>query len=121
MKRVVDTSRDAFKDVRADLARRHALILDGICRYWREYYTNPTAYELLKFLQAENPALDVNGIRPRLTELEASGRVAKGEKRRCTITGKTVYTWSVVTPSSVPAPFVERLPLGEVPRQMGLL
>lgn len=93
-----DTSRDALVTVRHDRIRREAQVLDGLQRYRRDHGCDPTAYELLRFLQIDNPTLDLNSARPRLTELEADHRVAKGEKRRCTITGRRVYSWAVVSP-----------------------
>jgi hypothetical protein len=68
----------------------------------------------------ENPTLDLNAVRPRLTELEAERRVTKGEKRRCGVTWKRVYTRVVVSPPTVPVPFIEQARTAGA-RQMGLL
>ncbi len=120
MNRTADTSVAALAVVHQDRATREALVLDGLRRYRQAQRYDPTAYELLRFLQVENPALDLNAVRPRLTELEDAKRVTKGDKRRCAVTCKTVYTWAVVSPSPVPVPFVDQVPL-DAPRQMGLL
>jgi len=101
LKRVRETSAAALRDVRADQPRREACVLDGLSRYRLTYRMDPTAYELLRVLQRDQPWLDVNGVRPRLTELEDAGRVRKGEKRLCTVTGKHVYTWAVAPPSRI--------------------
>lgn len=61
----------------------------------------PTALELLAYIQKQYPdgRYDVNSVRPRLSELEAQGLVQHGEKRRCTVSGKVVYTWVPSTPA----------------------
>jgi hypothetical protein len=108
MKRVTDTSVAALQDVRADRATREALVIDGLRRYHQAHGWDPTAYELLRFLQAENTTLDLNAVRPRLTELEDAEWVTKGDKRRCSITDKRVYTWLVVSPAVRSALSVQR-------------
>jgi len=120
MKHTTDTSLAALADIRRDQGRRDTFVLAGLKRYRRDRGADPTGYELLRFLQVERPHYDLNSIRPRLTELEDAGRVVKGDKRRCSVTQKTVYTWAAVSPSPVPVPFAERPPV-ETPRQMGLL
>jgi hypothetical protein len=99
MTRVADTSHAAHAMLAKERATRETLVLDGLRRYRRAHDADPTAYELLRFLQVENPTLDLNAVRPRLTELEFDGRVAKGDKRRCLVTEKRVYTWAVASPS----------------------
>jgi hypothetical protein len=42
--------------------------------------------------------VDVNTVRPRITEMEAAGWVKRGEKRRCTVSAKRVFTWELATP-----------------------
>ena len=120
MKRTTDTSVAALSLVNQDRASREALVLDGLRRYRHANGFAPTAYELLRFLQVENPALDLNSCRPRLTELEADRRVTKGDKRRCSVTSKRVYTWAVLTPAPAPVPFVEQVRPPDVARQESL-
>jgi hypothetical protein len=55
----------------------------------------PTSYELLKQMQAAGAANDVNDVRPRLSELLELGKVTRGDKRTCKVTGHTAFTWSL--------------------------
>jgi Fe2+ or Zn2+ uptake regulation protein len=103
-----DTSRTAHQTLRPITRTRELAVLDGLARYRRDRGLDPTAYELLQFLQGENPTLDLNAVRPRLTELETAGEVRKAEKRPCAITRKRVYTWAVVSPAPHPAPYPEQ-------------
>ena|SRR5436190_14759810 len=108
MKRIAYSSREARQDLRSDLARREADVIDGLERYRAHHRSDPTAYELLRWMQIENPAIDLNAIRPRLTELKDAGRVSTTGKRRCAITEKRVYTWAAVSPNPVPTPYLEQ-------------
>jgi len=107
MKHVTDTSRAARATILEESAGRETLVLDNLQRYRRAHGADPTAYELLRFLQIEHQTLDLNAVRPRLTELEATGRVSKGDKRQCAVTQKRVYTWAVVSPARPPVPSPE--------------
>jgi hypothetical protein len=106
VKRIADTSVASFESLKPDVATREAHVIDGLRRYRIVNGFDPTAYELLRFLQLESPRLDLNAVRPRLTELEDATRVTKRDKRRCSVTGKHVYTWAVASPSPRPAPDV---------------
>ena len=53
-----------------------------------EQYRGHTAHEL-----AEMALLDYYAIMRRVGELEVAGRIKRGEKRRCTVSGRTVLTW----------------------------
>lgn len=115
MKRIAETSRFAFEAVRRTLQRREAEVLGGLSEYRDARGVDPTSYELLRWLQAANPAIDLNGIRPRLTALRDAGAVETTGKRACAVTGKRVFTWAVVSPRPQPravspsAPISERL------------
>jgi len=93
MKRVADTSRDAYETIARTLGARAADVLEALRRYAARHGSDPTAYELLRWMQVDRPALDLNAVRPRLTELKDAGRVRMAAKRRCTVTNKRVYTW----------------------------
>ena len=83
-KQVRDTSLQAYREIQPELPQREREVLAAVL-----LWPDRTAYELVKLLDAA----DVNGVRPRLTALQARGIVARGIKRECTVTGKTAYTW----------------------------
>jgi hypothetical protein len=114
---IAETSRAAFRDVCDSVEHRHQLVITGLAEYHGECGYWPTSYELLRSLQRTMPTLDLNAVRPRLTELEGRRRVAKGEKRRCSITGKRAFTWAVASPAAV----VITMPVGVALRQLELL
>ena len=53
-----------------------------------EQYRGHTAHEL-----AEMALLDYYAIMRRVGELEVAGRIKRGEKRKCTVSGRMVLTW----------------------------
>jgi len=73
MKRVAGTSRDVFRALQPELPRREAAVLEGLRNYRHVRGADPTAYELLRWMQIENPTLDLNAVRPRLTALRDVG------------------------------------------------
>lgn len=107
MTRAADTSRVALASLQPTVAARAAAVLDALQRYWTHHRIDPTSYELLQWMRIENPTLDLNAVRPRLTELRDAGRVQTTGKRVCAVTEKRVYVWAV-TSSPVPAPYVEQ-------------
>lgn len=108
-----DTSRAARKELEPTVATRESEVLDALQRFRGHHASDPTAYELLRWMQIQNPTLDHNAVRPRLTELAHAGRVQKAHKRQCAITEKRVYTWRVVSPSPVPKPFTAQRPVDQ--------
>jgi hypothetical protein len=92
---VRDTSREAYRDVRASLAARERVVLEGLRAYLAERGEAPTAYELFKFMEARGEARDLNSVRPRLTEMQGRAVVC-GPKRKCGVTGKKAHTWTLV-------------------------
>ena len=84
----------AFQEITESLPLRAATVLDGLRRYRRHHGIDPTSYELLRFLQHDDPALDLNGVRPRLTELRDADEAHTTGKRPCAVTGKSAYTWA---------------------------
>jgi len=108
MKRVADTSRAASAELAPSRATREDEVLDALQRYRTHHGMEPTAYELLRWMQIQNPALDLNAVRPRLTELKDAGRTRTTGKRRCAVTEKRVYTWATVSPAPRPIPYIEQ-------------
>ncbi len=108
MRRTAETSRAAFATLEPTLPARAADVLDALQRYRGHHRSDPTAYELLRWMQIEQPTLDLNGVRPRLTELRDAGRVRTTGKRVCTVTERCVFTWAAVTPAPVLTPYEPR-------------
>ena len=94
-KRVASTSIEAYRAITPELPQREHEVLIGLRRYYAVYRRWPTAYELLRWMQTEGVAFDVNSVRPRLTALRARGRVRQADKRPCTVTRRTVFTWVI--------------------------
>ena len=108
MKRVVETSREAFGELQHELQPREAAVLDGLGNCRRAHDRDPTAYELLRFMQVEKPTLDLNAVRPRLTALRDTGYVETTGKRTCAVTGKRVFVWAMRVSPPQPAPYSTR-------------
>lgn len=86
--------------IRPTLHGRQLFVRDQLERFCREYDYRPTAGELVRYVAAKFPhrLIDVNTIRPRLTEMHEQGWVSHAGKRICSVTGKRVYTWRVSAP-----------------------
>lgn len=93
VKRVRDTSIEAFKEVLETLGHRNRTVLVGLNNYIAKVQVCPTAYELFEWLKLRGEVRDLNSVRPRLTNLCEMGMVVMTTKRKCTVTGKTVYAW----------------------------
>jgi len=108
---VQDTSLQAYADLRPSLNARERAVWHAL----GEFRTPPTAYELLKAMQRSYPTLDLNGVRPRLTELQAKSCVMRVGKRCCRVTGKLAYTWRAVPghPPVKPQPRVIAAPVAQ--------
>ena len=98
MKRVRTTSAAVYRELQPSLQRREQIVLDAL-KAWRG--PAPTSYELLQALQERGQAFDLNSVRPRLCSLQDKALVRTGDKRRCQVSGKTVYTWEVCAPPRV--------------------
>jgi len=94
---ITDTSQSAYDGLRASLPRREQLVWDALAQCQQA----PTAYELMRQMQAQHEAFDVNSTRPRLTALYQKGCVRRVGKRICRITGRLAYCWQAV-PSQPP-------------------
>lgn len=90
-KSVADTSITTFREVIVPTkAKRQQHVLNALARY-----SNVTSYELFRWMKHMGTATDLNDVRPRLCELLKLGRVERGDKRRCLITGHVAYCWRV--------------------------
>lgn len=95
-KRVDEASRAAYSDLAPTLGERQTRVLKALAAYIvREHGNKPTAYELLRFMQGWVPSLDLNSVRPRLTELRKQGLVEKVGRRDCKVTGTSANEWDV--------------------------
>lgn len=97
------------KDIEPTLDARQRFVRAYLQEYIELHREAPTGQELVRFIRMKCPhqLIDVNTVRPRCTEMEELGMVKHGNKRRCRISGKTVYTWELSTPrppSSEPTP-----------------
>lgn len=86
-KDVADTSRESYKElVETDkLSERHQEYIDVLSSL-----SEPSTDQ--EVTRAANH-IDPNYFRPRRKELFDLGMVMRGQKRRCKITNKKVYTW----------------------------
>lgn len=81
-----DTSLDAYQEIKPDLGDRQKIVYDAIKKLGC-----PTDREIAKYLRMSDP----NKVRPRRNELMKQGRITECEKRTCTVTGKTVWSWRI--------------------------
>lgn len=86
-KRVADTSRESYAEVRVNLGERQLKVLRAL----HYYFGHPTTSELMASMHATDP----NSVRPRLTELKDLRMVEVVGKKKCPITGKRVGVWMV--------------------------
>lgn len=95
-----DTARAQHALLQPTLETRQKFVRDQLRDFLVRRGHAPTALELLSYAQSRFPSerLDVNTIRPRLTELHDRGLVVMGEKRRCYVSGVRVYTWHLAEP-----------------------
>lgn len=94
VKRIRDTTLEAFREVVTTLAFRERAALVGLTNYIAMNHAFPTAYELYEYMKAKGDAFDINSVRPRLTGLCDRGAVVMNEqKRKCTVSGKSAHTW----------------------------
>ena len=80
------TSLDAFKEIKPELGDRQKIIFDAILTLGC-----PTDLEIARYLGMTDP----NKVRPRRNELVRFGRVTECEKRICSVSGRTVWSWRV--------------------------
>jgi hypothetical protein len=82
-----DTSLDAYQEIKKGLGKRQQLVYDIIKKLGC-----PTNLEMSKFSK-----VPINQITPRTNELVKLGFVTECEKRTCSVSGKTVWSWRVAS------------------------
>lgn len=109
-KRQRQTAREVYRRARdrdkvkaeAGQETREEQVLRCLAAYWNRFQASPTALELLAWMrECGEPVFDVNSIRPRLKELVDDGLVEPRAKRKCIVSGQTVWTWAVREVGSV--------------------
>ena len=82
----VDTSLEAFNEVKKTLAKRQAEVYNAIFKF-----PNRTAAEYAKLL-----LLPLRSVAPRITEMLQKGEIKRGDRRTCFVTGGSAYTLRIV-------------------------
>lgn len=82
---VRDTSINAFREVKTELGARQHAVYNAI-----KTLVCPTNTEIAGYL-----TLPINQVTPRTNELVKKGYVIEYEKRKCSVTGKTVWSWKL--------------------------
>ena len=83
---IVDTTLEAWQEVKKTLRPRQQFVYEGIL--YRKVH--PTAAELARYLN-----LPVRSVAPRITELSKKGIIIRHDRRRCAVTGGSAWTWRV--------------------------
>jgi len=81
-----DTSLLAYSDIRPELGYKQQMVYDAILKLGC-----PTDLEISQYLGLNDP----NKVRPRRNELMKQGRITECEKRTCSVSGRTVWSWRV--------------------------
>ncbi len=85
---MMDSSLDAWQEVKTTLGTRQRAVLDAINFIIHTKNTFPTNLEISKFM-----GIPINSITPRTNELEKLGKIFRGNKRTCRVSGKMAYVW----------------------------
>lgn len=99
-------------DIVPTLHGRQLFVRQQLVSFIDRYGQDPTALELVRFIASQFPQrlIDVNTVRPRLHEMAEQGWVSASQKRRCSVSAKTVYTWRPSEPRvPLPEPIPQRL------------
>lgn len=89
-KRVAETSAQTYKAIGPALPAKRQKVYDAL----QQQAQPVTGYELFMWMKNRNLVRDLNDVRPRISELFDDGRILRGEKRACAITGHKSFTWS---------------------------
>ena len=81
----------AYEELQDTLSERQALVYKLLITMHLEGKTPATDMEITRKSGFKDP----NKIRPRRNELVGLGYIAEKDKRKCEVTGKTVYTWDL--------------------------
>lgn len=84
---IQDTSSLSWVELQPSLGERQALVYHALLQIG-----SATDMEVMVYLGKSDP----NYVRPRRKELYDLGVVRAVEKRKCNVTGRTVYAWEVI-------------------------
>lgn len=87
MRQMRSTSLDAFNEIKPELGDRQKIVLDAIKKLGC-----PTDLEIACYLGHSDP----NKVRPRRNELMKAGIITECEKRECSISHRTVFSWRII-------------------------
>lgn len=85
---MIDTSLDAYQEIKPTLGSRQKVVLDAIHHIIYTKNTFPTNLELSQFM-----GIPINSITPRTNELEKLGKIFISDKRLCKVSGRMARTW----------------------------
>lgn len=81
-----ETSLDAYTDIKPHLGKSQQFVYDAI-----KTLGCPTDLEITKYLHLKDP----NKVRPRRKELLDKGFITECEKRTCSVSLRTVWSWRI--------------------------
>ena len=85
---VRDTSIEAYRYLQDTLGKRQLKVYEAIKRCYLNWGAS-TDREIATYLGWKDP----NNVRPRRNELVEMGWVVEAGKRKCKVSGRTVWTW----------------------------
>lgn len=83
---VMDTSLDAWQNIKKELSSRQAQVLNTIMKH-----PDHTNNELSKIMR-----IPLQSVTPRTGELLKLGKIKRVERRACSVTGGNSWTWRVI-------------------------
>ena len=108
-----DTARAVYHaEIKPTLHGRQLFVRQQLTWFVRKFEIYPTALELVRFIASQYPHrwVDVNTVRPRISELVEQGWVQACGKRECSVSRKRVYVWRPSEPHiAFPEPTPQRL------------
>lgn len=84
MKDVQDTSKEAYLQILPHIGHKQQVIYEQL----QQFPLSPTVAEI-----ANSLSVDTRDVAPRVNELMHLNRIVNNGKRKCAVTGKTVFTW----------------------------
>jgi hypothetical protein len=94
-KRIAETSRESFDQIRPELQAHHARTRAALGEFIAAFGFHPTSGELTDWLHSQGRAFDVNTVRPDLTRMKDSDHVRIAGKRICSHSGRKCYVWDL--------------------------
>lgn len=95
MSGMADTSLAVYRDVIVPTLGRREQMVSSWIAFAIRHAGAPTAMELVDRMRSAGVIRDGNEVKPRICDLAKRGVLVRGEKRKCRITGRTAYTWSL--------------------------